>query len=93
MIPYYGTRDSLQQKNSKSIKEYKIWVLLVVTYGKVVQFGPYEGAEKGKQVFSTKKMLRRFTIIREKKQLKRNMPVLNSTHHTKNGVTLTVVVN
>ena len=33
-------------------KEYKIWVLVAGAYGYVVQFRPYQGAKKGKQVAS-----------------------------------------
>ena len=42
--------------NNKSIQEeYKIWVLVAGTYGNVVQFIPYQGAKKGKQVASSTK--------------------------------------
>ena len=40
-----------QPKNNKSIQEEcKIWVLIAEAYGYVVQFKPYQGAKKGKQV-------------------------------------------
>ena len=42
--------------NNKPIQEeYKIWVLVAETYGYVVQFRPYQGAKKGKQVASSTK--------------------------------------
>ena len=45
-----------QAKNNKSIQEEcKIWVLIAEAYGYVVQFKPYQGAKKGKQVASSAK--------------------------------------
>ena len=45
-----------QPKNNKSIQEEcKIWVLIAEAYGYVVQFKPYQGAKKGKQVASSAK--------------------------------------
>ena len=35
--------------------EYKIWILVEEVYGCVVQFRPYQGAKKGKQVASSAK--------------------------------------
>ena len=56
MITYCGTHGSSQRINNKSIQEeYKIWVLTVEAYGYVVQFRPYQGAKKGKQVASSGK--------------------------------------
>ena len=56
MIPCYRTYGSRQRINSKSIQEeYKIWVLSAEAYGYVVQFRPYQGAKKGKQVASSTK--------------------------------------
>ena len=46
-------QNSWQQvtKNNKSVQEeYKIWVLVAQAYGYVVQFRPYQGTKKGKQV-------------------------------------------
>ena len=56
MIPCYGTHDSRKEINNKSIQgEYKIWVLVTEAYGYLVQFRPYQGAKKGKQVASSTK--------------------------------------
>ena len=56
MIPCYGTQGSRQWINNKSIQEeYKFWVLVAERYGYVVQFRPYQGAKKGKQVASSAK--------------------------------------
>ena len=56
MISCYETRNSEQRISSKSIQgEYKIWVLVAEVYGYVVQFRPYQGAKKGKQVASSAK--------------------------------------
>ena len=56
MIPWYGTHGSRQRINNKSIQEeYKIWVLVASAYDYVVQFRPYKGAKKGKQVSSSTK--------------------------------------
>ena len=43
--------------NKKQViqEEYKIWELVGKTYGYVVQFRPYKGAKKGKQVASSTK--------------------------------------
>ena len=51
MTPFYRTHGSRHQINNKSIsEEYKIWVLVAETRGYVVQFRPYQGAKKEKQV-------------------------------------------
>ena len=51
MIPCCGTHSSRQRINNKSIQEqYKIRVLVAEAYRYVVQFRPYQGAKKGKQV-------------------------------------------
>ena len=50
MIPCYGNPGSRQR-----IIEYKIWVLAAEAYSYVVQFRPYHGAKKGKQVASCTK--------------------------------------
>ena len=56
MIPCYGTHGRRQQINNKLIQEeYKIKVLFVEAYSYVVQFRPYQGAKKGKQVASSTK--------------------------------------
>ena len=56
MIPCYGTHGSRQRINNKLIKEeYKIWVLIAEAYGQVVQFRPYPGTKKEKQVASSAK--------------------------------------
>ena len=56
MITYYWTHGSSQRINNKTIQgEYKIWVLIAEAYGYVVQFRPYHGAKKGKQVASSSK--------------------------------------
>ena len=55
MIPYYRTRDSRQRTNNKSIQVgYNIWVLAEACCY-VVQFEPYQGVKKGKQVASSTK--------------------------------------
>ena len=41
--------------NKLSQEEYKIWVLVTEAYGSVVQFRPYQGAKKGKQIASSAK--------------------------------------
>ena len=42
------------QRINKSVQEeHKIWVLVVEAYSYVVQFRPYQGAKKGKQVASS----------------------------------------
>ena len=41
--------------NKLSQEEYKIWVLVTEAYGNVVQFRPYQGAKKGKQIASSAK--------------------------------------
>ena len=56
MVPCYGTHGSRQRVNSKPIlEEYKIWVLFSETYVYVVQFRPYKGGKKRKQVASSTK--------------------------------------
>ena len=56
MIPCCGTDGSRQRINNKSIQgEYQIWVLAAEAYGYVVQFRPYQGAKKAKQVASSTK--------------------------------------
>ena len=56
MIPCYRTHGSRQQVNNKKIQEeYKICVLAAEAYSYVFQFGPYQGAKKGKQVASSTK--------------------------------------
>ena len=56
MIPCYGTHGSRQRINNKSIQDdYKIWVLVAEAYGYVIQFEPYQGVKKGKQVASSTK--------------------------------------
>ena len=56
MIPCYRTHGSRQQVNNKKIQEeYKICVLAAKAYSYVFQFGPYQGAKKGKQVASSTK--------------------------------------
>ena len=56
MIPCHGTHGSRHRINNKSIQEeYKIWVLVAEAYGYVVQFTPYHGTRKGKQVDSSTK--------------------------------------
>ena len=53
MIPCYGTHGSRHRINNKSIQEkYKIQILSAEIYGYVVQFWPYQGAKKEKQVAS-----------------------------------------
>ena len=66
MIPCYGTDGSRQQINNKLIQEeYKIWVLVAEANGYVVQFTPYQGAKKGKQVASSTKWgLRESVVLR-----------------------------
>ena len=50
MIPYFGTHDSRHRIKRKPILvEYNICVL-AEQYGAVVQFKPYQGVKKGKQV-------------------------------------------
>ena len=54
MIPCYETHGSRQRINNKSIQEeHKIWVFVAEVYDEVVQFRPYQGAKKGKQVASS----------------------------------------
>ena len=54
VVPCYGTHGSRQRVNKKSIQEeYKIWVLAAEASSYVVQFRPYQGAKKGKQVASS----------------------------------------
>ena len=56
MIPRYGDHGSRQRTNNKSIQEeYKICVLAAEASGYVVQFRPYQGAKKEKQVASSTK--------------------------------------
>ena len=53
MIPYYGTHSGRQRIKKKPIRVgYSIWVL-AEAYGYVVQFKPYQGVKKGKQVASS----------------------------------------
>ena len=56
MTPCHKTHGSKHQINNKSIQEeYKIWVLVAEAYGYVVQFRPYHGTRKEKQVASSTK--------------------------------------
>ena len=65
MIPCYGTHGSKQRINTKSIQEkYKICVFVAEAYVYVVQFRPYQGVKKVKQVASfTKGGLRQNVIL------------------------------
>ena len=65
MIPCYRTHGSRQRINKPIQEEYKTWGLVVEAYGYVVQFRPYQGAKKGKQVVSSTKWgLRENVVLR-----------------------------
>ena len=96
MIPCYGTDDSRQQINNKLIQEeYKIWVLVGEANGYVVQFTPYQGAKKGKQVASSTKWgLRESVVLRLIDSLTATI-VINNINKTNNAnnIRAAVVLN
>ena len=55
MIPYYGTHGSKQRINNKPIRVGYYIRIPVEVYDYVVQFEPYQGVKKGKQVTSSTK--------------------------------------
>ena len=55
MIPCYVTHGSRQQINKALQEEYKICLLAAERYGYEVQFRPYQGAKKRKQLASSTK--------------------------------------
>ena len=72
MIPCYGTHGSRQRINNNLIQEeYKICVLVVESYGYIVQFRLYQSEKKGKQVaFYTKLRLGENVTLRMMECLK-----------------------